>query len=427
MKWQIPFFIKQVLEIGIRNDTPFSEVQKTKMFNLFLLIATPFAFLALVINFFSGAYTIAFLNILQLTICAISFRVSYTQKHLQLRATLLSIMAVIGVVSGYFFKNGSEYRLLIMMIAAVVIFDKNWQYLLFSMLVSIGFVWIRVDNESFANVPAREMIPTILKILLPLFFFVLCLFYYKYIYFKNLIRLEKAYAEISLAKEQKEKILNAVAHDLRSPISNISSLSKLILQDIQTEEEKKELLKMIEYSSDRSLNLINDLLHTNSSILQSMILQPVDLNQLLRQCHQMLVFRANEKNIDIQIEFYPGILLVNIDSDKTERVISNLVNNAIKFSEENSVIIIQLLREKNNALLTIKDYGIGIPKENHELIFDTFTNAKRKGTAGEKSFGLGLSICKQIIEEQHGTISLESEVGKGSAFFVRLPLYHKPF
>ena len=427
MKWQIPFFIKQVLEIGIRNDTPFSEVQKTKMFNLFLLIATPFAFLALVINFFSGAYTIAFLNILQLTICAISFRVSYTQKHLQLRATLLSIMAVIGVVSGYFFKNGSEYRLLIMMIAAVVIFDKNWQYLLFSMLVSIGFVWIRVDNESFANVPAREMIPTILKILLPLFFFVLCLFYYKYIYFKNLIRLEKAYAEISLAKEQKEKILNAVAHDLRSPISNISSLSKLILQDIQTEEEKKELLKMIEYSSDRSLNLINDLLHTNSSILQSMILQPVDLNQLLRQCHQMLVFRANEKNIDIQIEFYSGILLVNIDSDKTERVISNLVNNAIKFSEENSVIIIQLLREKNNALLTIKDYGIGIPKENHELIFDTFTNAKRKGTAGEKSFGLGLSICKQIIEEQHGTISLESEVGKGSAFFVRLPLYHKPF
>ena len=424
MKWKAPFFVKQLLEIGIRNDTPFSEMQKTKMFNLFLLIATPFAFLALVINFFSGAYTLFFLNILQLTICMISFRVSYTQKHLHLRATLLSVMAVIGVVSGYYFKNGSEYRLLIMMIAAVVIFDKNWQYLLFSMLVSVGFVWIRLDNELFANVPASEIIPTILKILLPLFFFVMCLFYFKYIYFKNLIRLEKAYAELSVAKEQKEKILNAVAHDLRSPVSNISSLSKLILLDIQTEEEKKKLLKMIEYSSDKSLNLINDLLLNNSALLQSMVLQPVDLNQLLGQCHQMLVFRAHEKKIDIQIEFYPETLLVNIDSDKTERVISNLVNNAIKFSDKNSVIIIQLLREENNALLTIKDYGIGIPKENHELIFDTFTNAKRKGTAGEKSFGLGLSICKQIIQEQQGTISLESEVGKGSAFFVRLPLYH---
>jgi hypothetical protein len=212
MKWKAPFFVKQLLEIGIRNDTPFSEMQKTKMFNLFLLIATPFASLALVINFFSGAYTLVFLNILQLTICMISFRVSYTQKHLHLRATLLSVMAVIGVVSGYYFKNGSEYRLLIMMIAAVVIFDKNWQYLLFSMLVSVGFVWIRLDNESFANVPASEIIPTILKILLPLFFFVMCLFYFKYIYFKNLTRLEKAYAELSLAKEQKEKILNAVAH-----------------------------------------------------------------------------------------------------------------------------------------------------------------------------------------------------------------------
>ena len=83
------------------------------MFNLFLLIATPFAFLALVINFFSGAYFLVLLNILQLTICTISFWVSYTQKQLNLRATLLSIMAIIGVISGYYFKNGSEYRLLI--------------------------------------------------------------------------------------------------------------------------------------------------------------------------------------------------------------------------------------------------------------------------------------------------------------------------
>ena len=423
MTLKTPSFVNQLLEIGIRNDTPFSEVQKTKMFNLFLLIATPFACLALVINFVSAAYPLVFINILQITICSISFRISYTQKYLNLRATLLSFMAIIGVISGYYFKNGSEYRLLIMMIAAVVIFDKNWQYLLFSMLVSIGFVWIRLDNESFSTLPVREMIPDILKILLPLFFFVMCLFYYKYIYFKNLIRLENAYQDLSLAKEQKEKILNSVAHDLRSPVSNIPSLSKLLLENIQTEEEKRELLKMISYSSDKSLNLINDLLHNNNSILGSLILEPVDLNQLLRQSYQTMAFSAGEKKIEIDIQFCEGLVLVNIDSDKTERVITNLVNNAIKFSPENSVIKIELLKEKNNALLIIKDQGIGIHEQNHEMIFDTFTNAKRKGTAGEKSFGLGLSICKQIIQEQAGSISLESKVGKGSTFFVRLPLY----
>ena len=423
MTLKTPSFVNQLLEIGIRNETPFSEVQKTKMFNLFLLIATPFACLALVINFVSAAYPLVFINILQITICSISFRISYTQKYLNLRATLLSFMAIIGVISGYYFKNGSEYRLLIMMIAAVVIFDKNWQYLLFSMLVSIGFVWIRLDNESFSTLPVREMIPDILKILLPLFFFVMCLFYYKYIYFKNLIRLENAYQDLSLAKEQKEKILNSVAHDLRSPVSNISSLSKLLLENIQTEEEKRELLKMISYSSDKSLNLINDLLHNNNSILGSLILEPVDLNQLLRQSYQTMAFSAGEKKIEIDIQFCEGLVLVNIDSDKTERVITNLVNNAIKFSPENSVIKIELLKEKNNALLIIKDQGIGIHEQNHEMIFDTFTNAKRKGTAGEKSFGLGLSICKQIIQEQAGSISLESKVGKGSTFFVRLPLY----
>jgi len=115
-------------------------------------------------------------------------------------------------------------------------------------------------------------------------------------------------------------------------------------------------------------------------------------------------------------------LVALIDPDKIDRVVTNLVNNAIKFSNPNSVINISLSREKDEAVIAVKDHGIGIPEDKKDRVFDTFTEAKRKGTSGEQSFGLGLSICKQIIEVHKGKILVESKEGQGSSFFVRLPL-----
>jgi signal transduction histidine kinase len=425
MLWKKPHFVAQILELGIRPDTSFLEVQKTKMFNLFLLLATPFAFITFLINFFSHNYLPALLNLVQLAVFAVVFLISYSQKHLYLRSASLLVLAAVGIISAYYFKNGSEYRLLIMVVAAVVIFDKNWQYLSFAFLVSCAFLFVRLDEAPLHQMQNAAIAEMVIKIVIPLFIFVMCLFYFKYIYFKNLIHLEKAYNELSLAQDQKERILNSVAHDLRSPISNIASISKMMLADNRLEKEQNELLKLIEYSSDSSLYLINELLQNNNIILQPYLVNEVNMNPLIFQWLQSIRFRANEKKIRIETDITSQILMVAVDAEKTERVFTNLVNNAIKFSPENSVITITLSREDANALLIVKDEGIGIPKENHQRIFDTFTNAKRSGTAGEKSFGLGLSICKQIIEQQKGTISLESVVGHGSSFFVRFPLVTK--
>jgi len=417
--------LHQLLEMGIRPDTPVIEAQKTYMFNLFLLVATPFALLSFVINIFSHNYLPAVLNIVQLSIFATSYRIAYTRKNLHFRTSLLMALALIAIVSAYYYKNGSEYRLLIMIVAAVVFFDKNWQYLFFATMVAIVFVLIRLDDMFPENMSNSEMTGNILKILLPIFLFVTCLFYFKHIYFKNLIQLEMTNKELSLAKEQKERILNAVAHDLRSPISNIAGISKMMLLDDHFSQDQKQLLKLIERSSDTSLILINDLLQNSNAIIESAILQQVDLNELMSRFLPALQFRANEKNISIQTELLSLPLMVAVDSDRIERVITNLVNNAIKFSPEKSVITIGVCREASHALLMVKDQGIGIPKKNHELIFDMFTNAKRKGTAGEKSFGMGLSICKQIVEQHEGSISLEGEPGTGSSFYVRLPLDYR--
>jgi signal transduction histidine kinase len=113
---------------------------------------------------------------------------------------------------------------------------------------------------------------------------------------------------------------------------------------------------------------------------------------------------------------------MELDKEKVNRVINNLIVNAIKFSPEESDILVTAKARQNDVLISIKDAGIGIPLGMQDKVFDPFTSAKRRGTGGEQPFGLGLYISKQIIEAHHGKIGFKSEPGKGTEFFVELPI-----
>jgi signal transduction histidine kinase len=103
------------------------------------------------------------------------------------------------------------------------------------------------------------------------------------------------------------------------------------------------------------------------------------------------------------------------------RVVSNLISNAIKFSPVGETIHLKCISEASHVQISVADHGIGIPDEIKDKVFNMFTEAKRSGTIGEKSFGLGLSICKQIIEKHHGKIWFESKPGNGTTFYIKLP------
>jgi signal transduction histidine kinase len=113
-------------------------------------------------------------------------------------------------------------------------------------------------------------------------------------------------------------------------------------------------------------------------------------------------------------------IFVRIHHDKFKRVISNLISNAVKFSDNGTKIIITTQYLNKRVLIKFKDHGIGIPPKLQEIIFDKYTKAGRFGTAGEKSFGLGLSIVKQIVKLHDGSVWLESEENKGTTVFIEL-------
>lgn len=412
----------QILSLGNQDDTPFRVAYKNYMFNLFLLLATPFAFLVMCINFYIGEYTLAFFNVAHLLVFVVGYYISFTQKNLDYRPLLLFIGAAISSYTGFVFKNGNEYRFLIMIVAAVVLCEKNWHYVLFVIFVSLSFVVIRMDELPLSNMRAVNIFEKIIKLLFPLGFFSICLYYFKEIYFKNQYKLETAYAELTKNKEERDRILNVVAHDLRSPLSGIAGISKMMLADDKVVEDNKEMLKLIEQSAESTLRLINDLMHTNINSVEQYQFQDIELNKLVQQILQMLVFTAKEKNIIIEANITKQKIVLKADKDKLDRVISNLVTNAIKFSKPGSIIHVSLHLNGEFAEIIVKDNGIGIPEYLQGKIFDLFTTAKRKGTAGEKSYGLGLAICKKIVEVHEGFIHVESKDGQGSSFIVKLPL-----
>lgn len=414
--------IHRLLSLGNEAKTPFRIAYQNYMFNIFLLMAAPFAFLVMCINIYLGEYVLSLFNFTHLTLFGFGYYISYSQRFLSYRPALLFAGAILASYTAYVFKNGNEYRFLIMIVAAVVLCEKNWQYILFVVFVSFTFTIIRLDEMPLNAMSFLSIFEKTIKIIFPLAFFSICLYYFKDIYFKNQYQLENAYHELEKNKAEKERILNVVAHDLRTPLSGISGISKIMISDANVPESSKDMFRLVDQSAESSLRLISDLMQTNMHSIEQYHIQQITLNTLVKQTLQILVFTAKEKEIIIESNIPKELIIVNADKDKIDRVISNLVTNAIKFSKPNDIIYVSLKRKGQSAEIVIKDNGIGIPVDLQTKIFDLFTTAKRQGTAGEKSYGLGLAICKKIIEMHNGSIELDSIEGKGSTFTVNLPI-----
>jgi signal transduction histidine kinase len=234
-------------------------------------------------------------------------------------------------------------------------------------------------------------------------------------------QLESTTEDLEKSNNNFARLIKVVAHDLRNPIGAIHSLSTLLQEEDLTVEEKTEFVQLIYESSNSCLTLISDLLQTDFNFHESELKkEPIDLPAFLQQTIALLTFKANEKKQQLVLQ-ESAPTTITADRDKLLRVLNNLIVNAIKFSPYGETIEVNAKQERGGIIISVKDNGLGIPKDHAEKLFDPFTPSKRIGTAGEQPFGLGLYISKQIIEAHHGRLWFESEEGKGTSFFVFLP------
>jgi signal transduction histidine kinase len=232
--------------------------------------------------------------------------------------------------------------------------------------------------------------------------------------------------QLEKLNEDKDKFLRIAAHDLRNPVSAILSFSMILLEEAEGRftENETEFLTIIQQSSEFVLKLLNELL--DLSVIEAgsvnLNLSPNELVALVKNNITLNRVVAERKNIKLTFSSDVQQITLQIDPVKIEQTLNNLISNAIKYSYPESEVNVLLTKNDRQVIIMVVDRGQGIPKDDREKLFLPFAKSRGKTTAGERSTGLGLSICKKIVEAHEGKIWFDSELDKGSTFYIALPL-----
>lgn len=236
--------------------------------------------------------------------------------------------------------------------------------------------------------------------------------------YKKIIKdLEKAKNRAEESDRLKSAFLANMSHEIRTPLNAIIGFSSLI-QETDDVEERKRYMQIINSSTDLLLHIIEDILDISkleSGIVSRSVIK-FNLKDEFYNIYYSLANRVNEVNLEFRINVEEDISIVELDRNRLAQLITNFITNSIKHTQE-GYIEMGYYSKNGGILFYVKDSGAGIPKENHHLVFKRFQklNQFKSGT------GLGLCICKAIVENAGGKIGFESEEGNGSNFWAWIP------
>ncbi|HYG41184.1 MAG TPA: PAS domain S-box protein [Cytophagales bacterium] len=251
--------------------------------------------------------------------------------------------------------------------------------------------------------------------------------------YRDITKRKKQEKELVTAKENaiksvkaKDMFLSTMSHEIRTPLNAVIGMTHLLLEE-SPKPEQVENLKTLKFSAENLMVLINDILDYNKIDAGQVTFETIDfsIRDLVNGVKQSLMFRAEEKGISLQLNIDPNVPeVLQGDPSRLAQIINNLVSNALKFTDKGSVNIDisneGVINNKAQIKFSITDTGIGIPADKLDYIFYSFTQASYDITRKFGGTGLGLAITKRLVKLQGGDIKVESELGKGSTFYITL-------
>ncbi|MGZ3241485.1 MAG: ATP-binding protein [Burkholderiaceae bacterium] len=249
------------------------------------------------------------------------------------------------------------------------------------------------------------------------------------------VELERANKELLRLNQVKSDFISIVSHELRTPLTSIKSFAEILLDDAdkQNTDLRKRYLSIINSESDRLSRLISDVLDLQKIDAGKMPWndEVLDLSEIAQSMIELFSSAYRDKGIGLSLQVENDRIVGYAEADKMRQVFSNLLSNALKFSDEGEVKVI--LRRLSNTpsgqqvnQIIVEDSGIGIPEEELDHIFERFYQVDDTQKRKQGGTGLGLAICKDIIEHYAGTISASSVVGKGSSVLITMPAIEQP-
>lgn len=236
--------------------------------------------------------------------------------------------------------------------------------------------------------------------------------------------LEEMNKQLQHLNEEKNYMLGVASHDLRNPIGNIITLAGFIdKESSQLSPQHREYLEIISRSGQELIQMINDLLDVSQleSGKRDLNVKEISLNDLFGMIIAENKAHADRKNIQLHYSIKGTSLKITADYLQMKQVLNNLVSNGIKYSHTGKSVELTAVRKGDKIVISVMDQGQGIPADEIPHLFKPFITSSVRSTGGEKSTGLGLVITKKLVEQHGGTLTVESETGKGSVFTIMLP------
>jgi len=235
----------------------------------------------------------------------------------------------------------------------------------------------------------------------------------------------RSFETLAEAAKMKSHFIEVASHELRSPLSNLQWVTEMLESERMGDlgEDQMDYFRMVKENVVRMQKLISDLVTVSRIQDEELALQPqeVSLEQLTRRVLSEFEFFSNAEGVEIEIEVEQDLPKAKADRSQLKMVIENLLDNAIRYTEQGTVEI-TISQEGDKVQFKIEDDGIGVPKEDQKYVFNKFFRSKNAAEYQVRGTGLSLYIAKKIIEQSGGKIWFESEQGRGTTFWFTLPI-----
>lgn len=280
-------------------------------------------------------------------------------------------------------------------------------------------------EQNASLLEAQNTIFTVVGAVLLLILLMMAYLYMNLRKVKNKVQLQNE--QLTQLNQTKDKFFAIIAHDLRSPLIGLQNVSSQIAYYLKKKKLDKldELGNTIDHTSKKLTDLLDNLL--NWALLQNGMIpykpEPVNLKDVVRGIFELLTVNAEIKKVRLETAIDQDTF-VYADYKAVQTILRNIIANALKYTEEGGQIIVNTDLNKDKCIITINDTGTGISAEMIPKLFE-INNESRSGTRGEKGSGLGLMLCKELVELNKGAISVESSPGVGSKFTFHLPKYNQ--
>ncbi|MEE1945398.1 HAMP domain-containing sensor histidine kinase [Pedobacter sp. KR3-3] len=405
-----------------------------RIFNAVSILAAITASVNAGVNFALGLAFYGFIMLPLIALLIFGYFLSRFKNRLSIAIGLFAIAFNLLCGITYFVSEASggvnlfTFILIVFILTIVSDHKQFWIWIPFTLIVIAGLFFTEYQypelvKQLYDTRQARllDHVQTVFEVLLMI---TIITVFVKKSYYKEKWLAEQRFTSLEEINETKNKLFSIVAHDLNAPLSSIENYLSILNHVEMDAEEKASIEKSLLVSTKLTSEMLQNILSWSKDQMGGTLvnLKSVPIHDALYKTIQLKETLAKEKHITLVYVPQPHLVAM-ADTDLLQLIIRNLLNNAIKFCHNGGTILLETIDQDSQCLIRISDNGIGIGEEEKSQIF----SLKHKGTYGtnkEKGVGLGLTLAKTYTDLQHGQIWFESEIGKGTTFYVSLPKPH---